>query len=265
MSHSWRVATLFGLEIVAERMTDWWPRFWSHLKTSSRPLVLYTPNPEIMVRSWHQPEFHRVLTQADILIPDGIGLIWASRWLQWRGRIATDIPERITGTDLVIRLLDAAAQEEWKVLIIGGQEYLPSASTSTERSTQPGFVQQLTNLPGSVWWTSGYARVAAPTQAEQTQISQALKAVKPAIVLVAFGAPYQEQWVQTHLSELSQHSVRLTMTVGGAIDFLQGKALRAPEWLRALGLEWFWRLCQQPWRWRRQLGLLAFLARVART
>lgn len=81
------------------------------------------------------------------------------------------------------------------------------------------------------------------------------------ILFVAFGAPKQEKWIASHLSELP---VTMAMGVGGALDYLSETVSRAPGPVRALGLEWLYRLVRQPWRWRRQLALPQFVWLVAR-
>ena len=86
--------------------------------------------------------------------------------------------------------------------------------------------------------------------------------MKPSIILVAFGAPWQEQWVVNHREFLEKNKVKLVMVVGGAIDMLTGKVQRAPKFVQQLQLEWLFRLIQQPWRWKRQLRLIQFIGHV---
>jgi len=82
---------------------------------------------------------------------------------------------------------------------------------------------------------------------------------KPHLVFVAFGSPYQELWIARHSNQFGKSVV---MGVGGAFDYLSGHVYRAPEFIRKIGLEWFFRLLSQPWRWKRQLSLLKFIKLV---
>lgn len=239
---------LFGLEILAEPFAVWWPRFCQLLQTTTQPIRLFTPNPEILVQAYEDVSFYTVLKHADVLIPDGMGLVWASKWLTPVGQNA--IPERVAGTDVVSALLDFSAKHHWRVLVVGGRDYVPSATAAP---------QLLAGLPGEVYWLPGFASVTAPTETETETLKTELQNLKPAMVFVAFGAPAQELWITQTLPELKTAGVKLAMSVGGAFDFLLGNVARAPKLLQVLGLEWIYRLARQPWRWRRQLKLIEFV------
>ena len=243
---------IFGLTILAEPFTIWWPRFCQLLQRTERPITLFTPNPEILVTAYRTVGFHRILKQADVLIPDGIGLVWASKWLS--PVAATAVSERIAGVDVVQALLDFAKQQHWRVLVIGGRDYVANAGSTAARVEE---------LPGEVYWLSGFHSVQTPTLTEAKLIHTELQRLQPAIVLVAFGAPAQERWIAQALPELTQAKVKLAMSVGGSLDVLLGAVSRAPRLLQVVGLEWVYRLCIQPWRWRRQLNLIEFIKLVA--
>lgn len=243
---------VFGLDILAEPFTTWWPRFCQLLLRTQKPVTLFTPNPEILVTAHRTVGFHSVLKQADILIPDGMGLVWASKWLVEPGNLAT--PERIAGIDVAKALLDFAATQHWKVLVIGGRDYVKNSGTAAA---------QVAQLPGEVFWLSGFHSVQTPTVAEVRVVKTELQRLQPAIVMVAFGAPAQERWIIQTLPELTRARVKLAMSVGGTFDTLLGMTSRAPRLLQILGLEWAYRLVQQPWRWRRQLNLIEFIKLAA--
>ncbi len=243
---------VFGLDILAEPFTTWWPRFCQLLQRTQKPVTLFTPNPEILVSAYREVGFHGVLKKADILIPDGMGLVWASKWLAEADRPAT--AERIAGIDVVKTLLDFAATQQWKVLVIGGRDYVKNPGLAAARLSQ---------LPGEVFWLSGFHSVQTPTIAETKVLSAELVRLQPAIVLVAFGAPAQERWITQNLPELTKAQVKLAMSVGGTFDALLGIVARAPRLLQVVGLEWAYRLVLQPWRWRRQLNLIEFIKLAA--
>ncbi len=221
---------------------------------SKKPLVIFTPNPEQLVLARKNPDFSKHLASADYLIPDGIGLIWAAKLLNWFGR-GKAIRERITGIDLATDFLEWAAREDWSVLLLGGKGYHQAGDSE---------LQLKTSLPKSkklkLQWLEGYQNVARRTTAEEKTVRQTISKLKPQLVLVAFGAPQQEQWVVEHRDLLTKAGTKIVMVVGGSFDVLFGKLKRAPLWMRALGLEWLYRLLQEPHRWRRQLALLEFIS-----
>lgn len=240
-SSSLKTRQLFGWKILAEKKAEFWSELVAKLTHPTAKLVtIFTPNPEIVMLSQADQIFHQTVAQADYLIPDGVGLVWAARRLSGNGEQL--IPERIAGTDLVTELIQLAASHNWSSLIIGGRNYGSS----------------LNKLVGQVNWISGFADVQHPTDIETDQILSALHRLKPKLVFVALGAPFQETWIVAHQSDLVAAGVKLAMSVGGAFDFLLGKVARAPAWARNLGLEWLFRLLIQPWRLNRQLALIKF-------
>jgi N-acetylglucosaminyldiphosphoundecaprenol N-acetyl-beta-D-mannosaminyltransferase len=109
---------------------------------------------------------------------------------------------------------------------------------------------------------AGYASAARPTKTEERAVRETIARLRPQLVFVALGAPQQEQWVVDHLSLLTQQGAKVVMVVGGAFDILLGRLRRAPLWMRSLGLEWLYRLMQEPWRAGRQAALLTFIKLV---
>lgn len=245
---------LWGISFFSEKKDRLLVHLEKALKHSNKPLVMATPNPEQIMLSRRDSKFKVDLQAADILIPDGIGLIWASRFLAGCGRIAEALPERITGVDLVSDLLALAEKQQQTVLVVGGRNY----------ADQPGLLTN-SSLPGRVYWTPAYQRVAHPSQQEEQQLQTMIVEIKPDMIFVAFGAPHQERWAIRYRDFCQQHGVSLVMVVGGSFDYLLGQVGRAPRWLRQLGLEWLVRLIRQPWRWRRQLSLFSFVQLVMLT
>jgi N-acetylglucosaminyldiphosphoundecaprenol N-acetyl-beta-D-mannosaminyltransferase len=82
------------------------------------------------------------------------------------------------------------------------------------------------------------------------------------LLYVAYGAPRQDKWISRNRQQL--RTVRVAMGIGGSLDFISGRAVRAPRWLQRLGLEWLYRFYKEPWRWRRMLALPRFVFRVVR-
>ncbi len=208
---------------------------------------IFTPNPEQLVEADRNPAFAQALQQADILLPDGMGVVLASKLLSKKG-LVKPVKERITGVEVTADILQWAGANRKKVAIIGGRDY--------DRLLKKKYPQV------HLVWSAGYANVQQPTQEEEQVLAAFLTAEKPDIVFVAFGAPWQELWVMEHRAVLATFNPAIVMVVGGSFDFLLGKVPRAPKLLQALGLEWFYRLLLQPWRWRRQLALITFTKKV---
>lgn len=257
---------LFTLPIIREPRAVVLSEFKSLLTQSDqeRPFttrLIFTPNPEQIVLAKRNPRFLEVLKQADYLLPDGIGLVWASRILAYLHPRTTQLPirERITGVDVVTNLLQFAKKQQQKVLIIGGRDYKGAFEGETYEDES-----SLKQLASNLYWTEGYQDKQEVVPIEEAALVAIIKRLQPSIVFVALGAPDQEEWLVTHRDLLTEQDVRLGMAVGGSFDFIFQKVSRAPQLWQRLGLEWLWRLMQQPWRKRRQLRLLTFIGLVLR-
>ncbi len=207
------------------------------------PRQICTANPEFVMTAQRQPEFMTVLQNADLVLADGVGLLWAAR------RLGRPLPERVTGSDGIYLLAKRAAREGWRLFLLGAQ---PGVAEKTARILQDRYsgLQVVGTYPGS------------PRDEEYPEIARRIAAARPHILLVAYGAPRQDLWIARHKDELG---VPVSMGVGGAFDFVAGVQKRAPAWLIRLNLEWLWRLVTQPWRWKRQLDLPRFAWRVVRS
>jgi N-acetylglucosaminyldiphosphoundecaprenol N-acetyl-beta-D-mannosaminyltransferase len=219
----------------------------NHLKTRKTTFSVFTPNPEQLVLAEHDESFNQVLKSADLLIPDGMGLVWASRILTSDEN--QKIKERIAGRAVVTDLLQISKNKNLSVLVIGGRNYSKTGKL------------EINGL--EIDWLKGYANVAQKKEAEEKIIQKKIKELKPKMVFVAFGAPEQEKWINEHKELLKKSDVRLVMAVGGSFDYLLGKVPTPPAIVGNLGLEWLFRLIFQPWRWRRQLRLIEFVGLIA--
>ena len=174
---------------------------------------IVTPNPEFLVKAQKDEEFRKILNQADLAVADGIGLIFASWFL------GQPLKQKITGTDLMEKICQKAAQKKWSVFLLGDREDSLVKETADQlKKKYPGL-----------------------------DIKTDLK--EASILFIAFGAPWQEKWIAQNLKKMS--SVKLAMGVGGAFNFMAGRIRRAPKFFQRLGLEWLWRLFCQPWRIKR--------------
>jgi N-acetylglucosaminyldiphosphoundecaprenol N-acetyl-beta-D-mannosaminyltransferase len=200
-----------------------------------------TVNPEFVMAAQQDAAFRYVLRQADLCLPDGVGLLLASRWM---GR---PLPARVPGSEFVYHLAETAAKEGWPLFLLGAAPGVAEAAAAVFQRLYPGLI-----VAGT------YA--GSPAPAENDAIVQRINDSGAQLLYVAYGAPRQDKWIERNRHTLT--NVRLAMGVGGALDFVSGRAIRAPQWVQNLGLEWLDRLIRQPWRWRRMLALPRFAWRV---
>jgi len=200
---------------------------------AGRPHQVVTVNPEFLMAARRLPAFARVLQQAALAVPDGIGIIWASRWL------GQPLRERVAGSDLVVRLAGLSAQRGYRLFFLGAAPGVAAQAAGRLSALFPGLI-----VAGT------YA--GSPATAEEEEIVTLIQRARPDILFVAYGHPQQDLWIARNQPRLG---VPVAMGVGGAFDFIAGRQKRAPQLIRRLGLEWLYRLCRQPWRWRRMLDL----------
>jgi N-acetylglucosaminyldiphosphoundecaprenol N-acetyl-beta-D-mannosaminyltransferase len=201
-----------------------------------------TPNPEIVMAAREDRALRHALARADLAIPDGGGLLLAARlWGQ-------PFRAQVRGSDLTTRLLAEAAAHGWRVFLLGGAPGVADEAAAQILARWPAL-----RIVGT---DAGQA-----DEAHDPATRGAIAAAgRVDLLLVAFGAPRQETWLARNLPRLD---VGVALGVGGTLDFLAGRVLRAPRPIRRVGLEWLFRLIVQPWRWRRQLHAARFFPLVA--
>ena len=199
-----------------------------------------TVNPEFIVDAGRDHEFGAALARADLRVPDGAGVLWAAK------RQGVGLTERVTGSDGIYHISQAAAARGWSVFFLGGGQGVAARTGAILAQRYPGL-------------TVAGAYAGSPTPEEWPVIYAQLAAARPDILFVAYGHPRQDLWIDRHRAELP---VRVALGVGGAFDFVAGVTVRAPHWMQRLNLEWFYRLLQEPWRWRRMMKLPLFVGMV---
>ena len=222
-------ATILGVHVHAVTNTQTLTLIEQFI-ASGQPHQLCTVNPEFVVAAQDDFEFRQIINNAALALPDGIGLLKAARFLG-----TTPLPERVAGSELVVTLARLSHLKGYRIFFLGAQ---------------PGVAQQaIVNLkvhyPNLV--VAG-AHAGSPAPADNEEIIRRILPTQPDVLLVAYGAPYQDKWIARNLERLN---IPLCMGVGGSFDFLAGTAKRAPAWVQRLGLEWLHRLLMEPWRWRR--------------
>ncbi len=196
---------------------------------SEAPHYVVTANVDFLVQAQRDADLRRILVDADLVLCDGAPLVWASRWL------GNSLPGRAAGSDLVPLLLQRAAVRGWKVFILGG------APAVTERAAQ-NIAKQYPTLPPISYYSPPFRPL---HEMNDDEIARQICAAQPDLLLVSFGCPKQEKWVAAHYRKLL---VPVTIGVGATVDFLAGQVKRAPRWMQKTGLEWSFRLIQEPKR-----------------
>lgn len=196
---------------------------------SRKPHYLATANVDFTVQAQEDEELRRILFNADLVVCDGMPLVWASRWLGNR------LPERVAGSDMVPLLLRLAAEKGYRVFFLGGREDVIQRA-----------IENVTQLHPGLCIAGAYSPPFAPLQAmDHKGICERIRAAKTDILFVSFGCPKQEKWIAMNYRALG---VPVSVGVGATIDFLAGEVARAPGWMQRTGLEWVFRLLQEPRR-----------------
>lgn len=210
---------------------------------------IVTVNADFIRIAQRDGEFRRVLNSADLAVADGMPVVWLSRA---RG---LPVPERVAGIDLIDDCCRLAAQRDVGVFLLGAAPGVAEAAGRELATRHAGLKIVGTYAPP----------FGSHTPDEDARMTAAIRSAGRCVLFVAFGAPRQDLFIARHLRELD---VVVAMGVGCAFDILSGGVLRAPRWMQRSGLEWVWRIAQEPGRlWRRYLiqdaPLLGVLAAAA--
>ena len=243
---------------------------------AGRKLKVATVNPEFIMAAQRDPRFASALNHSDLALADGIGVLWAANLQQYQPRFSSkhgkllniwliaiwygiksflsvsfrtaSLPQQVSGSNLTTSLARAAAQSKLSLFLLGERQGVAPKAADRLRKQNP----QL-HISGT------YAGNGAPEGDHKTRA--AINQHPADIVLVAYGAPKQELWIERNLEHIP---ATVAIGVGGTFRFLAGDIRRAPQWIRRMGLEWLFRLILEPWRWRRQLALPKFVVAVVR-
>ncbi len=228
---------------------------------SGQPHQIATVNAEFIMGAQKDRELLKILQNTDLNTPDGMGTVWAAKYLAKNEKLKTknysgalrllsnffwlkttllaiifarkwlrsEIKERVTGIDLMWEIANLAQERGWSIYLLGAGE-----GVATE------VAEKLTALYPRLQIAGGYSG-----RPEETGLVEKIAKTKPDILFVAFGNPKQEKFIFKNKKELG---AKVMMGVGGSFDFITGRAKRAPQFLQKLGLEWFWRLIREPKR-----------------
>ncbi|HEY4887707.1 MAG TPA: WecB/TagA/CpsF family glycosyltransferase [Candidatus Dormibacteraeota bacterium] len=201
--------------------------------------LIATVNPEFIMRAHREHEFARVLESADLCLADGSGVVWAAR----RQGCAMSGP--VPGVDMIPPLAAMCARRGFRLFLLGAAPGVAAQLASKLRTEHPRLEVA--------------AHAGSPDPSSDDETSRLIRAHQTQVLLVAFGAPKQELWIDRMEDRAG---VAVAMGVGGAYDYLTGRVPRAPLWMRRAGLEWLHRLIHQPWRISRMAVLPVYAVKV---
>ncbi|MFA9423424.1 MAG: WecB/TagA/CpsF family glycosyltransferase [Sedimentibacter sp.] len=210
--------------------------------------IIYTPNTEIIMMCQKDSEFLSYMNKSDINIPDGIGLIYASKIKKH------PLQGKLAGFDLSMKLLELAEKRELKLYVVGGKPGIAEEALKNVHEKYPNI-----KIAG---YHHGYFKGAHLGQGgheEELEVVDEINKQEPDILFVGFGAKKQEQWIEHNKDKIN---AKIIIGNGGTIDVLAGNVKRAPDIYVKLGLEWLYRLIKEPNRISRQIVLPIFMLKV---
>lgn len=289
-----KYGTILGIRIDSTELVEVLSRI-SNLILAHKKFLVVTPNPEIIMKARHDAVLYGVLNSAEISLPDGAGLVWASRLLALRSRLPfarpsnsrfasgetdsrTSAPkgrlqslESRSNSDgsqisnapraLTSRVSGADVMEELVKLASerGWRVFLLGGKSGIAARAAENLIAQLPNSliasSKGPWLDNSGKPISKSDKRKEAEVIKQINDFGPELLFVGFGAPKQEKWTSRNMDKLDTNCI---MVVGGAFDYISGRVPRAPLWMRNLGFEWLFRLIVEPWRIGRQLALLKF-------
>jgi N-acetylglucosaminyldiphosphoundecaprenol N-acetyl-beta-D-mannosaminyltransferase len=210
---------------------------------SGQPHHVVTADASMVTIAAADPELLGIINRAALVTPDGTGILWAAR------RLGVPLEERVSGVDISEQLCAQSAQRGYGVYFYGAAPGVAERAAETIRARYPG-----ASIVGTA---DGFQNSAE----QQAALLADIRAKAPAVLLVAMGIPKQEKWIARHLDELG---VPVCIGVGGTLDVFSGQVSRAPVWMQQNGLEWLYRLAQNPKKLSKVACLPGFVWRVLR-
>lgn len=195
-----------------------------------KPSYVVTPNVDHIVKLEDDKEFQDVYKNADLILTDGMPLIWISKIK------GNPIKEKISGSDFFPKLCERAAEKGYSLFLLGAAEGVAAKAAKNLKEKYEGL-----NIVGTYSPSYGFEK----KDDEIKMIIEMINGTKPDILAVGLGAPKQEKFLYKYKNELN---VPISLAIGASIDFEAGNINRAPKWMQNWGLEWFYRLCKEPKR-----------------
>jgi N-acetylglucosaminyldiphosphoundecaprenol N-acetyl-beta-D-mannosaminyltransferase len=227
--------TICGVDIDKYSFAEAVAGILSHARLRKPPEYVVTPNAHHIVMLQNDLLFRKVYQQARWVVPDGVSLLWAARFL------SMPLSGRVNGTDLLESLCEMSASMGLKVFFLGGRPTSAQKAAAVLQQRHPN-LEVSTYCPPFGFHTDPQ---------EQQRINAAIRAADPDLLFVGLGAPKQEYWIASHYKALN---VPVSLGIGVSFELVSGMVTRAPRWMQKMGLEWFFRLLMEPRRlWQRYL------------
>lgn len=223
---------ILGVNVAAVQINDVIRQMDEWIEEKSFGHYIAVTNTHVVTESWFNPEYRKVLNEADFVVPDGMPLVWLARLGGY------PLKRRVYGPELMETFIKENGRRHF---IYGGKPGTPERLIENLSKRYPGI-----RFVGS--YSPPFRQL---TEDEDREIVDMINDLEPDVIWVGLGAPKQEQWMHDHSGKLR---VPLMVGVGAAFDFLAGEKSQAPSLLRENGFEWLWRLMSEPRRlWRRYL------------
>ena len=227
--------TLFDLNFVSMTFEEFIKKTVEFAETKKN-VTIFPVSVDVLVKSKKDSKFNTVLRRASFLTPDGMPIIWTSRLL------GKKLKSKISGSDLFPALCKEAARRKLKVYFLGAKPGVAQKAAEVLKRQNPAL-----QIVGIYSPPFGFENNEDENRKILGQIDKSL----PDILFMGVGAPKQEKWIHRHKENLN---VPVSVAVGASFDFIAGTEKRAPLWMQNMGLEWFYRFCQEPRKlWRRYL------------
>ena len=233
-----KYVTIMDVPFLHTTQNDFVTLLEERIDTKEKTFVI-TANPEIVMKANEDPELMNYVNQATYICADGIGVVKAAIML------GTPLPERVTGYDTMVKLLEIGNQKHYKIFLLGAQKETIEKAVENIHATYPG-IDIVGYHDGFFDWN-------------QNDIAEKAAALKPDLIFVALGVPRQERWISQNLDLFEQG---VFIGVGGSFDVIAGTVKRAPVIWQKLNIEWLYRLLKQPSRFGRMLVLPKFALKV---
>ncbi|MDZ7960111.1 MAG: WecB/TagA/CpsF family glycosyltransferase [Aulosira sp. DedQUE10] len=208
----------------------------NHALSRSNPEYVVTPNAMHILTLQKDAYFREIYRQAFLVVPDGVSLLWAAKFLQ------TPLNGRVNGTDLFEKICAVAAEKGLKIFLLGGRQGAAEQAKQKLKARHPNL-----SIVGTYCPPYGFEN----QPEELASINSKIKSASPDILFVGLGAPKQEKWIVQHYQELD---VPISIGIGVSFELVADMVRRAPVWMQKTGLEWLFRLIVEPSRlWKRYI------------
>lgn len=239
--------SIMGVRIDNKSMNETMKIIKDKIKNNEQ-YIIYTPNTEIVMMCCKDEEFMELLNKSHINVPDGIGLIYASKIKKH------PLKEKVAGYDLSVNMLKMANENNLKLFVVGGKPGVAEEAMESVHKDYPNI-----NIVGSQHGYFKGTHLGKNGDDEELIVLDKINKAEPDILFVGFGAKKQEQWIEYNRDKIN---AKIIIGNGGTLDGLAGKVKRAPDIFIKLGLEWFYRLIKEPKRIKRQILLPLFMLKV---